>query len=264
MFPLFPYFFTVTSYYCRASSGLGRELSRHLYLRGYNIVIIASAETALKEFKNELESTKSSLSPEQKLIHLTNSEGQVNISSTFVPGKVADGSAHQTKKMNSFEHTNEVRNCQSSTSSSRAGRNYPQRIEIISCDLRDPLAPFYILQQLKARNIDDKIDVLINNAGIASRNRFIHESFDNLHDIVELNIQSALSLTRLLAPQMGRRSNKNRNRNNSHNIGARIMFVSSLAAAGPGPNVAAYSASSHPYAESCFQVGCFFERYKLL
>jgi short-subunit dehydrogenase len=46
-------------------------------------------------------------------------------------------------------------------------KNQDKDIIVIPCDLRNPWAPQYILDELKERGIHDKIDVLINNAGLS-------------------------------------------------------------------------------------------------
>ena len=74
-------------------------------------------------------------------------------------------------------------------------------------------------------------DVLINNAGVGEPGMFRKSSAEDSAAIIDLNIRALVTLTHAALPGM-----LNRGR-------GRIMNVASVAAFGPGPNMAVYAAS---------------------
>jgi short-subunit dehydrogenase len=100
---------------------------------------------------------------------------------------------------------------------------------IIVEDLSRPAAAEDVFAQLLRAGIT--VDVLVNNAGFGSYGFFSESDLTNEQRMVNLNITSLISLTRLLLPAMiGNRK-------------GRILNVASTAAFQPGPLMAVYFAS---------------------
>eukprot|EP01038_Epipyxis_sp_PR26KG_P009007 gene9007-12149_t len=131
---------------------------------------------------------------------------------------------------------------------------YPIRnVELISCDLADYQTPDNIYEILKQNNILDKIDIFISNAARCSVNPVLQESIESINEMIKINVNSAVSLTKLILPHIMNRMKINQN--SSELIDAfgniiphktrtsRILFISSITSGGPGPNVAIYSAT---------------------
>ena len=74
----------------------------------------------------------------------------------------------------------------------------------------------------------------MNNAGVGSVGNFQETPLDLSCDIIDLNINSVVKLTRLLLPHMNRQIS---------NRGKRILMIGSIAGCAPGPSSAVYSAS---------------------
>jgi NAD(P)-dependent dehydrogenase (short-subunit alcohol dehydrogenase family) len=77
---------------------------------------------------------------------------------------------------------------------------FPGRVEGIVCDVRD-------LEQIensmmKAMNLWNGIDVLVNNAGIAIREAFVDISYEHWDAMMNINLRSMFVLSQLAAKQM--------------------------------------------------------------
>jgi short-subunit dehydrogenase len=103
---------------------------------------------------------------------------------------------------------------------------------ILPCDLTDNGSAAYIMRELKKLALDEKVDVLVNNAGRTLRGPLMTSPLDAISDIIDLNVKNTVILTRLLAPKIAKRGS-----------GGRILFVGSLSSVGPGPSVAVFSAT---------------------
>ena len=123
-------------------------------------------------------------------------------------------------------------NSNSSSSSIKARSGAERDVILVPLDLSDIDGPINVLRELRRRKVDGKIDVLVNNAEVGSRGALIDTPMSYLVHVVDLNIRATVALTRLLTPRMIKRDS-----------GARILIVGSIAAAGPGPDVAVYTAS---------------------
>ena len=165
-----------------ASTGLGREIARLLYLYGYSVVLVARDLSKLDEAK--------------KL--LVNS-----LSLTEHSSRRDDG-----------------------------GVRKPRDIILLSADLSDPESTEQIMGYLRERGIANSIEVLVNNAGVCSRrNPFSSSALETSLQLVDLNIQGAMGLTRRLLPQMIERKR------------GRVVFVSSVTSMTPTPRQSVYAAS---------------------
>jgi short-subunit dehydrogenase len=99
----------------------------------------------------------------------------------------------------------------------------------IATDLRDPAAPAALFNAIIAQQL--QIDLLINNAGIGTADRFDQTDLRTELDMIAVNITALTALTKLcLRPMLTRGY-------------GRIMNVASTAAFQPGPLMAVYYAS---------------------
>ena len=104
-----------------------------------------------------------------------------------------------------------------------------QSITIISMDLSLPKAPFILVEELKSKSLS--VNVLVNNAGYGLLNSFHNADIDRQLNMIQLNVNNLVSLTRLLLPQMIK------------NKEGGILNVASVAGFVPGPNMAVYYAT---------------------
>jgi short-subunit dehydrogenase len=74
------------------------------------------------------------------------------------------------------------------------------RASALACDLRDPAQRRAIVEQVTKEF--GRIDILVNNAGVEFTSAFHELSEENIRDIVSVNLESAMSLTRLVLPGM--------------------------------------------------------------
>ena len=100
---------------------------------------------------------------------------------------------------------------------------------IISQDLAEPQSAQLLLEKIKDQAKD--IEVLINNAGFGDIGDFSNADIDKTENMMQLNMNTLTSLTRLIVPHMI-----------NNNKGA-IMNVASTAAFQPGPYMAVYFAT---------------------
>ena len=188
-----------------ATSGLGRAFAQLLYAQGFHLILVARQEQQLKEFR--------------QLLLGTARLGEGDASSSG--GGSASGGNKKTDgtRVESAEIKLEV---------DKARRE----IILVPVDLSELDGPVNVLRELRRRKVDNKIDVLINNAEVGSRGALIDTPMSYLVHVMDLNIRATVALTRLLAPRMIKRDS-----------GARILVVGSIASVGPGPDVAVYTAS---------------------
>lgn len=96
----------------------------------------------------------------------------------------------------------------------------------ITADLFEPNAAFELYEQIKAKNI--QIDVLVNDAGQGVYGKFIDTDLNKELDIIQLNISSLVTLTKLYVCEMVARGS------------GKILNVASVAGKIPGPYQAVY------------------------
>jgi short-subunit dehydrogenase len=101
-------------------------------------------------------------------------------------------------------------------------------VRIIAADLRDSGAPQKILNSVQ-RGVG--INILVNNAGLGHRGRFWEIPLEDQLDILKVNIEAVVRLTRLFLPQMVERNE------------GRLLNTASIAGFEPGPLLAVYHAS---------------------
>jgi short-subunit dehydrogenase len=106
---------------------------------------------------------------------------------------------------------------------------YDTRSTIIPIDLSAQDAPSTIVRKLADREV--VIDVLVNNAGFGARGPVAKLSWERQMAMLQVNVSSLTSLTRLLLPSMIERDRGG------------VLNVASIAAFIPGPHLAVYYAS---------------------
>jgi hypothetical protein len=108
-------------------------------------------------------------------------------------------------------------------------KRYSITIRTIIRDLSDPEAVKDVFAELQNDSIG--IDVLVNNAGIATHGFFFKTDFETERKMLQLNIGALTHLTKLFLPEMLARGS------------GRILNISSNAAFKPGPLMAVYYAT---------------------
>jgi short-subunit dehydrogenase len=103
-------------------------------------------------------------------------------------------------------------------------------IHVVSADLTKPDAAQHLFNTV-VREKGLRVTALINNAGLGHTELFIHMPISKMEEIIHLNTLALTTLTRLFGAEMAKRGR------------GRIMSVSSIAGAAPGPLVAVYSAT---------------------
>jgi short-subunit dehydrogenase len=102
-------------------------------------------------------------------------------------------------------------------------------VRVIVADLADPGAPRAIFDELAAAGV--QVDVLVNNAGYGMYGFFHQSDRDAVMDLIQVNVNSLVLLTRLFVDGMVARGR------------GRILNVASTAAFQPGPLQPVYYAS---------------------
>jgi short-subunit dehydrogenase len=71
---------------------------------------------------------------------------------------------------------------------------------VLVSDLRDPAQRRSVVEQVREKF--GPIDILINDAGVEFTSAYHDLSEENLHDIINVNLEAAMVLTRLVLPEM--------------------------------------------------------------
>lgn len=100
------------------------------------------------------------------------------------------------------------------------------KVITISKDLFEPDAAFDLFDEIKNQNI--QIDVLVNDAGQGVYGKFIETDINRELDIIQLNIASLVTLTKLYVQEMVNRGT------------GKILNLASVASKSPGPYQAVY------------------------
>jgi short-subunit dehydrogenase len=103
-----------------------------------------------------------------------------------------------------------------------------QGVEVITItsDLFEPNAAFDLYEQIRAKHI--QVDVLVNDAGQGVYGKFVDTDLNKELDIIQLNISSLVTLTKLYVREMVERGS------------GKILNVASIAGKIPGPYQAVY------------------------
>ncbi len=100
-------------------------------------------------------------------------------------------------------------------------------VKILAKDLASPAAPREIFDALR----DTPVSVLVNNAGFGWRGAFVEDDLQRSLEMMHVNMDALVALTRLFAPPMIARKT------------GRILNVASMAAFQPGPFTNIYFAT---------------------
>jgi short-subunit dehydrogenase len=98
---------------------------------------------------------------------------------------------------------------------------------IVAADLADPEARAAVFDAVR----EDRVEILINNAGFGVHGRFTETDWEAERRLLEVNVTALIHLTRLFLPGMAQRGS------------GRVLNVASTAAFVPGPLMAMYYAS---------------------
>ena len=116
------------------------------------------------------------------------------------------------------------------------------RVVGLHVDLSGTPGVEYLAEVAEAQ--EGPVTVAVLNAGMGVHGRFDEIDLDRQLQLIDLNVRSTVHLASLLTPGMVERGD------------GRLLFVSSIAAKGPGPGHAAYAASKafvHSFAEGIRQ-----------
>lgn len=108
-------------------------------------------------------------------------------------------------------------------------RDYTVPVKVLAKDLANPAAAEEIFRQLEQEGT--QVEILVNNAGLGQRGEFWEISFERHLEILRVNVEAVLMLTRYFLPEMMRRGH------------GRILNTASIAGYEPGPLLATYHAS---------------------
>ena len=107
--------------------------------------------------------------------------------------------------------------------------NYGIKVITISKDLFEQTAAQEVYDEVKSRGIE--IDILVNNAGHGHYGEFVHTALEMELNIIQLNIVSLVTLTKLFLKDMVERGE------------GKILNTSSVASKSPGPWQSVYHAT---------------------
>ena len=101
------------------------------------------------------------------------------------------------------------------------------RVEVLVADLGNPAGAQQLFDQVRSLSLPVKL--LVNNAGLGRFGAFDSQSLSDIQAMIQVNLASLTTLTRLFADQM------------AHAGGGYILNVSSFSAIQPTPDYAVYS-----------------------
>jgi len=101
----------------------------------------------------------------------------------------------------------------------------------VTCDVTDPAA----VERLRKRSIEllGEVDVLVNNAGVASSSKFARQSLEEWRQLFAVNVEGVFLVTRAFLPAMVERGR------------GRVVNVASIAGRTGAPYIAAYASTKH-------------------
>ncbi|MBP3192800.1 SDR family NAD(P)-dependent oxidoreductase [Natronogracilivirga saccharolytica] len=108
-------------------------------------------------------------------------------------------------------------------------REFKSDVTIIACDLSEPESAAKLVEDIGKKGL--QIDILVNNAGFGFNGLFMDGSVEMYEQMMQLNMNTLVSLTRLLLPDMIRRGEGG------------VLNVSSMAGFLPIPYFSVYSAT---------------------
>lgn len=112
---------------------------------------------------------------------------------------------------------------------SELANDYNVSVRVLAKDLTDEDAAEEIFQELERDGT--QIEILVNNAGLGQRGEFWEVPFERIIEMVRLNVEAVVRLTRFFLPVMVQRGH------------GRILNTASIAGFEPGPTMAVYHAT---------------------
>ncbi len=103
----------------------------------------------------------------------------------------------------------------------------PVQIDLLNINQISNITDFLNIKKIQ------KIDLLINNAGMAIAAPFEFQNFNEIHEIIQLNVLSVMKLTQILIPYLKKSDD------------GRIINISSVSGKNGTPFLAAYCAAKH-------------------
>ena len=79
-------------------------------------------------------------------------------------------------------------------------KKYPNNLKCIACDLSESNQIDNLLEQININS--EKIDILINNAGLTKDNLFMRMNENDWNDVININLNSNFKLTKLIIKNM--------------------------------------------------------------
>jgi short-subunit dehydrogenase len=154
----------------------------------------------------------------------------------------SSGIGYELAKLFAEDHFNLVIVGREEASLQRAAAVFKEQgidVITITADLFEPNAATDLYEKIKTKNI--QIDVLVNNAGQGVYGKFIGTDLSKELDIIQLNIASLVTLTKLYVREMVLRGS------------GKILNVASIAGKIPGPYQAVYHGTKafvHSFSEA--------------
>ncbi len=109
---------------------------------------------------------------------------------------------------------------------------YPEKLLLVKIDLKN-ITSISELPEILNRLSIEKIDILINNAGVAIAAPFQFQDFSEITETITINVLAVMKLTQVLIPSLLKSE------------GARIVNISSVSGKNGTPFLAGYCASKH-------------------
>jgi short-subunit dehydrogenase len=109
---------------------------------------------------------------------------------------------------------------------------YPEKLLLVKIDLKN-ISTISELPEILKRLSIEKIDILINNAGVAIAAPFQFQDFSEITETITINVLAVMKLTQVLIPFLIKAE------------GARIVNISSVSGKNGTPFLAGYCASKH-------------------
>jgi short-subunit dehydrogenase len=114
-------------------------------------------------------------------------------------------------------------------------KSFGKNVKVVLLDVSD----FAEVEKLPAKLKNDfqisELHGLVNNAGVAYAGAFAYQDFNEVRDVININVLALMKVTQVLLPMLGMETNSR----------GRIVNISSVAGKVPTPFLSVYAASKH-------------------